>query len=105
MSEALLRSFWRDERYPTRTRLSCLSYCFCRKALGAKSVVMDKDHDHPNTAFRDTEHCKAWIEIYHSRPSWKISQISFKKDFDEWVPFGKFQLLVFPSIKNSPSQQ
>lgn len=59
-------------------------------------------HDTPNSAFQTTTSPDSWIELYHSRPSWKLSQISFRKNSEDWVPFGKYQVRsCLPSLSTT----
>lgn len=53
----------------------------------------------PNSAFYSITNPDSWIELYHSRPSWKFSQISFRRDSDPWIPFGQYQLVDASHIR------
>lgn len=41
------------------------------------------------SAFEGSKYAESWIEVYHSRISWTSALISYKKDSEDWVPFGK----------------
>lgn len=56
-------------------------------------------HTEPNTAFYNTPYNQPWIELFHSHPSWSVCQISYRKDDNPWVPFGKFRLIDASDIK------
>lgn len=40
-----------------------------------------------------------WIELFHSRPSWKVCQISYSKDDGKsWVPFSMYKVSHHPQL-------
>lgn len=51
------------------------------------------------TSFTGTPHAAPWIELYHSRPSWRRCLISYRADGGAWVPFGTLHLVDANTVR------
>lgn len=51
------------------------------------------------SVFSKNPKAKNWVEIYHSKHGWAETQIRYKADGGEWVPYGRYKLIDAAHIR------